>query len=302
MRVAITGSGGLIGGTLAGELTAAGADVVRIVRRAPAGASELRWDPPAGELDPAGLAGVDAVVHLAGAGIGDRRWSAERKRVILDSRTASTALIARAAAGAGSGRPRALLVASAVGFYGDRGAEVLTESAAPGGDFLASVCREWESAASPAAEAGVRVVHLRTGLVLARHGGLLPKMLLPFRAGLGARLGSGGQWWSWITLRDEVRAITWLLDHEVGGPVNLVAPRPVTNAEFTRALGRAVHRPAVLAVPAFAPRLALGREMADALMFTSARVEPRVLTAGGFEFAHPELDGALRGVLAGPGG
>jgi hypothetical protein len=261
------------------------------------GEAALRWDPEAGTIDAGGLDGVDAVVHLAGAGVGDRRWSDARKRVVLESRTRSTALLASTLAGLDR-RPRVLVSASAIGFYGDGGDQILTEQSPPGGDFLASVCVHWEAEAAPAADAGIRVVFARTGLTLAPHGGALSKLLPLFRVGLGGRLGSGAQWWSWITLDDEIGALMWLLDHDLDGPVNLTAPNPVTNREFSRVLGRVLSRPALLAVPRFGPRLVMGAELADALLFTSARVRPAVLESGGFAFSHTELEAGLRSVLA----
>jgi uncharacterized protein (TIGR01777 family) len=297
VRVAITGSSGLIGRALTAELSAGGHQPVAIVRRPVRPRSdEIAWDPRVGRLDPDDLRGVDAVVNLAGAGIGEHRWSDERKQEILESRVRGTELLARTLTGMdpAAGRPSVLVSASAVGFYGDRGHEVLTEASGPGPDFLASVCVAWEAMAQAAEAGGIRVVMVRSGLVLSGQGGVLPRMVLPFRIGLGARLGSGRQWWSWITLGDEVRAITWLLTGDARGPVNLVSPNPVTNAEFTSILARVLHRPALLAVPAVAPRIGLGREMADALLFTSARVRPDVLLAGGFTFSESHLEEGLR--------
>ncbi len=239
------------------------------------------------------------MVHLAGAGIGDSRWSDARKRVLLESRRRSTALLAGALAGLDR-PPRVLVSASAIGYYGDRGDEVLTEQSPPGNDFLASLCVRWEAEAAPAAQAGIRVVCARTGLVLSPAGGALPKLLPLFKLGLGGRFGTGSQWWSWITLDDEIRAIEWLLENDVRGPVNVTAPDPVTNREFTRVLGAVLSRPARLPVPRFGPGLLLGSERADALLFTSARVRPAVLEAHGFAFSNPDLKASLRGMVKPP--
>ena len=297
MQVAITGASGLIGRALAESLRAGGHAVRPLVRRPSDDPGAVRWDPVAGTLDAAALEGVDAVVHLAGAGIGDKRWSEARKREVHDSRTDGTGLLARTLAGLDR-PPAVLLSGSAIGYYGSRGDEVLTEVSAPGDDFLAGLVQDWEAAAAPAVDTGIRTVHLRTGLVLARHGGILPRMALPFRCFVGGRLGSGRQWMSWVTLEDEVGAIRFLIDRDdVSGPVNVVAPEPVTNAELARALGTVLHRPAAVPVPAFAPRLLLGREMADGLLFASQRVRPDVLVGAGYGYAHTELTPALRAVL-----
>jgi len=236
-------------------------------------------------------------VHLAGAGIGDERWTEERKRELVESRTRSTELLASTLAGLDP-KPTVLVSGSAVGYYGDRGDEVLTEASGPGDDFLASLCVAWEAASAPAEDAGIRVATIRTGLVLTNDGGAMAKLLPLFKLGLGGRFGSGRQWWSWMTLRDEVDAIVWLLTHDVSGPVNLTAPNPATNADLTKALGRALHRPAILPVPSFGPGLLVGSELAQALLFTSARVEPAALTASGYPFSDPTLDRALASVLS----
>lgn len=233
------------------------------------------------------------MVHLAGAGIGDRRWSDARKRMLVESRARSTALLVGALADLNR-RPRVLVSASATGVYGDRSDEILTEQSPPGDDFLASLCVRWEAEAVLAAEAGIRVVCARTGVVLSRQGGALPKLLPLFKLGLGGRFGSGAQWWSWITLDDEVRAIEWLLKNDVRGPANLTAPNPVTNREFTQILSAVLSRPGRLAVPRFGPRLLLGSELADALLFTSARVRPAALESSGFAFSHSDLEEGLR--------
>jgi len=298
VQIAITGATGLIGTELGRALRADGHEVVPVVRRPVAeGERAVRWDPADGTIDAAALEGVDAVVHLAGAGIGDHRWNESYRREILDSRVRGTELLAGALAGL-ERRPSVLVSGSAIGFYGDTGDTAVDESAPAGDGFLADVCVLWEGAAAPAAEAGIRVAALRTGIVLDRSGGALRKMLPLFRLGAGGRMGSGRQWWSWITIDDEVSAIRWLIDHEVSGPVNAVAPTPVTNKDFTAALARVLHRPAILPVPAFGPRLLLGHELADALLFTSQRVLPAVLAESGFTFAHPTIDEALAAVLA----
>lgn len=279
------------------KLTERGDRVVRLVRRTPEpGADEIEWDVPAGRLDAASLEGLDAVVHLAGAGIGDRRWNDDYKRLLVDSRVQSTALLAEAIASLDS-RPAVFLSGSAMGFYGDRGDEQLDESAPGGSGFLADLVAQWEAAAQPAVAAGVRTAFLRTSIVLDPDSGALAKMLPLFRLGLGGRFGSGRQWMSWITLADEVGAIIHLLGSSDSGPVNLVAPEPVTNADFTKALGSALGRPTLLPVPAFGPRLLLGREMADALLFDSARLVPRTLLASGYAFAHPDVEQALEAIL-----
>jgi uncharacterized protein len=300
MQVVLTGSSGPIGQALGSHLVSSGHHVVRVVRRpVRPGEVAVAWDPEAGTIDAHGLEGADAVVHLAGAGVGEGRWTESRKRLLVESRTRSTALLAGALA-ALDHRPAVLVSASAIGFYGDRSDEILTEQSPPGDDFLASLCVRWEAETSPAAEAGVRVVCARTGLVLSNDGGALPKLLPLFKLGLGGRFGSGAQWWSWITLDDEIRALAWLLENDIRGPVNLTSPNPVTNREFTRVLGAALSRPARLPVPRFGPRLLLGSELADSLLFTSARVQPTVLESSGFAFSHSDLDVGLRNILKPP--
>jgi uncharacterized protein (TIGR01777 family) len=299
MQIAVTGSSGMIGRALCAALRDDGHDVVRIVRSTPAPRGTIRWDPQGGEIDAAGLEGVDAVVHLAGAGVGDHRWTDEYKREVHDSRSLGTALLARTLAGL-ERPPRVLLSASGVHYYGHRGDEVLTEDSGPGGGFLAGVVADWEAATEAASAAGIRTVLFRNGVVLSRHGGALAKMLPLFRFALGGRLGSGDQWMSWIALDDEVEAIVFLIEHdEIAGPVNLTAPNPVTNRELTEALGRAVHRPAVLPVPRFGPRLVLGRELADEMLFFSIRAEPARLEKAGFRFLRPQIDAGLRAALNG---
>jgi uncharacterized protein (TIGR01777 family) len=305
VRVAVTGSHGLIGRHLIAALTGGGHQVVRVVRGSPGnggatagGGGSLGWDPGAGRLDRAAL-DVDAVVHLAGVPIAGRRWNAAHKRAVRDSRVQGTSLLAAELAARPDGhRPAVFVSASAVGFYGDRKDEVLTETSPPGEGFLADVCRAWEEAARPAADAGVRTVCLRTGIVQAGDGGALGPQLPLFKAGLGARLGSGRQWVSWVSIDDEVGAILHALTHdEVTGPVNVVAPAPVTNAAYTRALARVLGRPAVLSVPAAALRLALGAEMADQMLLASQRVVPEVLARTGYDWRHPQLEPALRHLL-----
>jgi uncharacterized protein (TIGR01777 family) len=295
MRVIISGASGLIGTALSAHLTSNGHEVVRLVRRTP-GANEVRWDPAAGRLDAEALAGADAVVHLAGAGIGDHRWTDDYKREILDSRVLSTTLLAERIA-ACSQRPGVLLSGSAIGYYGASDARDLDELSPKGDGFLADVCGQWEGATAAASDAGVRVAHLRTGIVLTPTGGALKKMLPLFKLGVGGRFGSGAQWQSWISMPDHVEATRFLLEHTVEGPVNLTAPNPVDGAEFARTLGAVLHRPAKLPVPSFGPKLLLGGELADALLFTGQKVLPHVLERSGYLFQHPTLDVALRAVL-----
>lgn len=295
VRVGITGSTGFIGSALVGHLRDAGHDVVPFVRRA-AGPGEVSWDPAAGQLRPADLSGLDAVVHLAGAGIGDRRWTDAYRRTLVESRTRSTNLLSEAIAAAPDG-PRILLSGSAVGYYGTTGDEVLDETSPHGSDFLARLCCDWEASTATAEAAGVRVVHLRTGIVLGAGGGVLAKLLPLFKLGLGGRFGRGDQWMSWIALDDEVRAIEHLLTSSARGAHNLTAPVPVTNAELTATLASVLHRPAVLTVPRFAPRLLLGADRANALLFTGQRVVPRALMDDGFVHRHPELRPALQQIL-----
>jgi len=297
LTVAVSGSSGLIGSALLERLRQDGHTVLPMVRR-PAKDGEIHYDPQNGVLDPESLVGVDAVVHLAGAGIGDRRWTDRYRREILESRTLSTSLIAEAMASvANRGGPRVLLSGSAIGFYGATGDEELNERSTAGDGFLADVCRAWEAATSPAEDAGVRVVHLRTGIVLSPRGGALKKLLPLFRFGLGGRMGSGRQWQSWISLDDEVGAIVFLLTADISGAVNLTAPAPVTNAEFTKVLASTLSRPALVPVPSFGPKLLLGGELADALLFTGQRVLPERLTDAGYSFEHPTLSEALGTLL-----
>jgi uncharacterized protein (TIGR01777 family) len=299
MRVAISGASGLIGSALARDLSADGVNVVRLVRRDAGAADEIGWHPEAGPdgldpggLDPAALRGVDAVVHLSGAPVAGGRWTPARKALLRDSRIKSTAVLAAAMAAADPG-PRVFLCGSAIGYYGDTGDRVVDESAPPGTGFLAELVRDWESATDPAKAAGLRVANLRSGVVLSASGGMLGPLMLPFKLGLGAKVGSGRQYFSWISVTDEVRAIRFLLDNSaVAGPVNLTAPEPVTNAQFTAAFARALGRPAALAVPSVVMKTALG-ELASELL-GSARVVPSKLTEAGFGFTYPDIDSALR--------
>jgi uncharacterized protein len=295
MRIVVSGASGLIGTALVAHLRRAGHEVLPLVRRQP-GAGEIGWDPRAATIDADALEGTDAVVNLSGAGIGDHRWTDAYQRELLESRTSTTGLLARTIAGLAR-RPAVLLSGSAIGWYGPRGDEALDETSAPGEGFLADVCRQWEAATAPAEAAGIRVAHLRTGIVLSAKGGALKKQLPLFKLALGGKFGDGRQWQSWISLADEIGAITHLLSADVSGAVNLTAPHPVTNAEFTRELAAAVHRPAVLPIPSFGPKLLLGRELAEALLFTGQRVLPAALLASGYDFLHPSLPEALEAEL-----
>ncbi|TDB86976.1 TIGR01777 family protein [Actinomadura sp. KC216] len=295
MRVTITGSSGLIGSALVRSLRGDGHEVTRLIRREPSRADEARWSPADGCVEAGSLEGADAVVHLAGAGIGDRPWTKAYKRKIRDSRVHGTRTIAEAIAAADR-RPPVLVCGSAIGYYGDTGGQEADEKSPAGRGFLAALVRDWEAAAAPAGEAGVRVVHPRSGIVLAREGGMLGTTLPLFRLGLGGRLGDGVQWTSWISIRDHVAALRFLIDHEIAGPVNLTAPNPVTNDAYTRALGRALHRPTRLTVPKAALRAAL-RGFADEGPLISQRVLPRRLQEAGFRFAHEDVDAALRDLL-----
>lgn len=294
MRLLVTGATGLIGTALA-EHVGPQHEIVRLVRSAPSGPGEFRWDPIAGEVDPDALGGVDAIVHLAGESVAGR-WTESKKRRIRDSRVHGTWALA-AAAGAAAPRPRVMVCASAIGFYGDRGDERLTEESPPGTGFLAEVVQEWEAAAEPARSAGIRVVNLRFGIVQSAQGGALRTQLPLFRLGLGGRVGRGRQYVSWVAIDDVVRAIEHALGSErLSGPANVTAPDPVTNAQYARTLGRVLHRPALLPAPAPAVRLVLGEFAGEVL--DGQRVLPERLLADGFGFAHPELEGALRHVLA----
>ena len=294
MRVAVTGASGLIGSALVPSLRQAGHDVVRLVRRRAEAPDEVAWDPAVGAVDTDALAGVDGVVHLAGAGVGDHRWTDDYKREIHDSRVQGTTTVARALT-ALDPAPRVLVSGSAIGWYGDTGDRAVDETAPRGEGFLAEVVEDWEAAAAPAADAGIRIAHARTGLVLSRDGGALARLLPIARLGLAGRLGSGRQYWSFISLADEVAALTFLLEHDVHGPVNLTAPDPVTNATATATLGELLHRPTVLPVPSFGLKLALGEFATDVL--GSQRVLPAVLQREGFTFAHPAIAAALSAAI-----
>ncbi len=288
--VAVTGASGLIGTALVSQLRADGYEVKKLVRRATRSNDEISWNPTLGEIDLASLAGTDAIIHLAGAGVGDKRWSAAYKSEILNSRLLGTTTIAKAAAELGV---KKFISASAIGYYGETGNRAVTESDRGGEDFLSVVCREWEAAADLAND--VPTIKLRTGLVLDPTGGALGRMLPLFRFGLGGKLGSGKQWWSWITLHDQIRAITFLLESKITGAVNLTAPNPVTNQEFTAALARAMHRPAIFPAPAFALRIALGGFSTEIL--GSKKVMPKVLTDSGFVFDYPHVSNALTALV-----
>ena len=297
-KVVLSGASGMLGTALRGELTARQIPTLQLVRGTPASSSQLAWNPAAEPViaNPAALEGVAAAVHLSGASVAGRRWTAAHKRELATSRVQSTHALARLLAGLRR-PPQTLLVASAVGLYGDRGEELLDESSSAGAGFLAQLCTEWEAAAEPAAEAGIRVVHLRFGVVLGRGEGALAPMLPVFRLGLGGRLGSGRQWMSWISLPDAVDAILFAMETlGLAGPVNLTAPNPVRNVEFTRALGRQLKRPTVLPVPAMALRLAFG-QMADEALLASARAFPQKLISAGFRFTHAMVNEALAAAL-----
>lgn len=302
VNVAITGSHGLIGTALTRALRGDGHRVLPVVRSNPtAGEPSIQWDPAAGTIDRGALRGLDAVVHLAGAGIADKRWTDDRKREILESRTAGTTLLAEALARLpGDERPSALVSGSAIGYYGDRGDDVLTETSGPGDLFLSEVCTKWELATRAAEDAGIRVAKIRTGIVLSSEGGALKKQLPLFKLFLGGRLGSGRQYQSWISIDDEVGAIRWLIDRDLAGPFNLTAPEPVTNAVFTSTLAKVLGRPSFVPVPSFGPKLLLGGELAQELLFASERVVPEALTKAGFKFRHRDLETALRAVLGRP--
>ena len=285
-RIAETGASGLIGTALVGYLKSQGHTVQRLVRRAAVSSEEITWDPIAGTVDMDALAGVDAVIHLAGAGVSDKRWTKKYKSEILNSRLLGTTTIAKAVAIV---KPQVFISASAIGWYGESGNRAVVESDRVGDDFLAAVCHEWESAADLAGD--VRTVKLRTGLVLDPTGGALGKMLPIFRFGLGGKLSNGKQWWSWITLHDQIRAIAFLLENKVSGPVNLTSPNPVTNSEFTAGLARAMHRPALFPVPALALKIVLGGFSSEVL--GSKKVMPQALTEAGFTFDYPHISSAL---------
>lgn len=305
MRILVSGSTGLIGAALVSHLEATGHEVVRLIRPQTRDGEGARWDPAAGELDPGLLSGFEAVVNLGGRGLGERRWTNAEKARLWESRVGPTSLLAEAIAAADP-RPSVLVNASAVGFYGDGGDDVLTEASPPGTGFLAEMVQAWEGATEPASRAGVRVVLLRSGIVLSTEGGGLAIMLAPFgpgwlspyRWGLGGPVAGGRQYWSWISLRDEVRAISHLLlDSELSGPVNLVSPSPVTHREFVRSVGRALRRPTVIPIPRFAPALVLGRELVKAMILDGQRAVPQRLLEDGFRFVDEDLDEAMKEAL-----
>lgn len=296
MNILVSGSSGLVGKHLLPLLRASGHAVTRLVRREARSADEIGWNPAKGRLDGSAFDGIRCVINLSGDNIGKGRWSAEKKRRILDSRVETTGLLANTMAAASS-RPETFISVSAIGCYGHRGEELLTETSELGCGFLVDVCQQWEAAANPAAAAGIRVVHPRFGMILSPEDGALAAMLTPFKLGVGGNMGNGRQYWSWLTVAEAVRILLFAVTNEqLCGPVNAVAPHPVTNAEFTKALARVLKRPAFLPMPAFAARLLLG-EMADSLILSSARVLPRRLEEAGYEFLHPELESALRDIL-----
>jgi uncharacterized protein len=296
MKILITGASGFIGSKLVSALQAEGHELTRMVRRiSRESAGEIFWNPDSTSGNVRGLEGFDAAVHLAGENIANARWTSRKKQLILESRKRGTALLARSLALSES-PPKVLISASAIGYYGDRGAEILREESAPGAGFLAEVCRAWEEATVAASDRAIRVVRLRFGIVLNAHEGALPRMLLPFRMGLGGKIGSGRQYMSWICLDDLIEVIKYAMQTTLSGPVNVVAPDPVKNRDFARALGRVLSRPALFPTPGFILRILLG-EMADALLLSSARVEPARLKAAGYRYKYPDLEGALRHVL-----
>jgi len=295
VKVVVSGASGLIGTALVPVLRAEGHEVIRLVRRDARGPDEVAWDPEAGSLDVRALEGVDAIVNLSGANIG-QRWTAARKREILESRTTTTGLLARTAA-ALDPRPAVFVSAGGAGVYGDRGDEIVTEDSTLGSGFEADVSRAWEAARAPAREAGVRVVDFRQGMVLAKEGGALARMLLPFKLGVGGRVGNGKQWWSWVGIDDVTAAYAFVLRSELGGAVNLSSPNPVTSKQFTDALGKALRRPTVFPAPAFAIRALYG-EMGDNVLLRGRRALPARLLEAGFEFASPTIDVALANILS----
>lgn len=297
MRIVLAGSSGFLGTRLTERLRTAGHEIVRLVRRPVRDRDEIRWDPAAGQLDPTALSGADAVINLAGTNISDRRWNSEFKDLLRASRVDTTATLARSIAALPAGqRPQVLLNGSAIGWYGDTGDRPVEEDAPAGDGFMADLCRVWEAATAPAEQAGIRVVRLRLGLPLDRTGGFLKPQLLPYRLGVAGKFGDGRQWIPWISMADCMSALSFLLTHDdIAGPVNVVGPAPATNAEFTRALGRALHRPTVMPVPGVALRILLGEMSVEALR--SLRVLPGVLNRADFRYEHPDLAGALRAAL-----
>ena len=300
MKIAVTGSHGMIGSALVGALESAGHRPLRIVRSTPTGPDEITWDPVAGTIDARSLEGVDAVVHLAGKHIGRPWWTEGYMAAVKDSRVRATYLLAEALSKLDR-KPSVLVSASGIHYYGNRGDELLTEESRPGEGFLAEVVMAWEMATSPASEAGIRVANIRSAVVVSPSGGALAPMMIPMRLGIGGKLGSGAQYWSWIALDDHIAAVQHILGTEgLSGPVNLASPEPVRNADFVATIGRVLRRPAVLPVPAFALKIALGPQMANQMALYSQRVVPRKLEESGFKFAYPDLEGAFRHVLGRP--
>jgi hypothetical protein len=297
--IAITGASGLIGSALTRHFEANGDRVLKFTRTGRSSTSTIAWNPSAGTIDAAQLSGVDAVIHMAGAGIGDKRWSNEYKKEILDSRVKGTTLLAQAIAETSDG-PKVFLSGSAIGIYGESLTTEFTEQSPIGHGFLADVCAQWEAATESASRAGIRVAHLRTGIVLSPAGGALAKLLPLFKLGAGGKMGSGKQWQSWISIDDEAAAIDHLITANVTGAVNLTAPQPVTQAEFTKILAKVLHRPSFMPVPSIGPKLLLGSELANALLFTGQKVMPTILQSSGFSFTHPDLESALRSLLNKP--
>jgi uncharacterized protein (TIGR01777 family) len=295
MKIAITGSSGLIGTALCEAIVQRGDVPIRVLR-SNAGPDDLVWDIEAGTIDSQRLDGVDAVVHLAGEGIGERKWTADQKVKIIESRRLGTSLIAETLAGL-TKKPALFVSGSAIGFYGDRGDEELTEQSSAGAGFLTDVAKVWEAAAQPALDAGIPTAFIRTGVVLSSTGGALREQLPFFKLGIGGRIGDGEQYWSWISITDQVNAILHIIDSKLSGPINLTAPNPATNSEFTKALGKALGRPTFLPTPKFAVDLRLGKDAANELLFYSARVTPAVLADSGFVFTHPTIDQAFEALL-----
>ncbi len=294
MIVAVTGASGVIGGAVCKHLESSGHKIVRISRNPTF--ADVHWSPSEGVIDHKGLNGIDAVIHLAGESIGRRRWTRRQKAEIYKSRINGTQLIARAVTNLDA-PPKVFLSGSAIGFYGDCGSDKVDESFPKGSGFLAEVAADWEESAKTAEEAGIRMVHLRTGIVLDPTSGVLQRMLPLFRLGVGGKLGNGNQYWSWITLEDEARLISWLLSNQIEGPINLAAPNPVTNSEFTKTLGQVLGKPTMMSVPRFGPEILIGKEFAKELIFMSTRAIPSIALSHGFEFAYPHLDAALKRIL-----
>ena len=295
MRIAITGSSGLVGTALIKAIEARGDTAVRVVR-GHAGSDDVSWNINEGTIEADKLAGVDAVVHLAGAGIVDEKWSPERKKLVLESRTKGTALMATTLAALGD-KPRVFVSGSAIGFYGDRGNEVLTEQSPRGNGFLSDVVVAWEAEAQPAIDAGIRTAFIRTGVVLSANGGALKEQLPFFKVGIGGKIGDGKQYWSWVSITDEVNAILHIIDSDLSGPVNLTSPNPSTNADFTKALGKALGRPTFMPTPKPAVQFRLGKEAAEEMLYFSARIQPEALLQSGFAFSHPTIEEAFNAIL-----